>query len=822
MADPLPAATLLLDFARQRGVIDAAAEATLRARVAGGASVDDLAASLMRDHALAADLTATLRGEAEALATAPTIAGFRIQRRLGGGAQGTVWLAEQESVGRQVALKVVRAGRPEEAERFVREARHAGTIRDPHVVACHDAGTADGWLWLAMELVDGVDTASYAARKGGRLQERTALKILRDAAKGLEAIASAGLVHRDIKPANILIARDGTAKLADLGVARGRAAERSLTRTGEIAGTPAFMSPEQAVDAPDVDLRSDCWSLGATLFTLLVGEPPYAGGVVAVLGRIVSEPAPDPRHRLPGIGAGARAIIRAAMTRDRAHRYPHPTALREDIEAVLDGGGPRHAPVLLAASAAADARRDTPTADGLRAWAWVAAAGAAAFALALAIAARQAPTPEAVVAARRQPSRATWTAVAEALPGTRHADEAAAALRLIARIDATAVEPGAIDRPGLARLQDEVARLKQQHASLVAQRAAAPTPAPRAVGAQPPSATTAASMPVLGTGTGIPLVMPALGGSTSEMCFPPGSDRAFAWRQHGVQIGRVIARTWQPHAWVATEPPPQWIAVQPGPDGRLLALGPGRSLRWLDRDGQPLGPTQEPALGDGRYLPIHSGGSGLQRLFASAHAEAGLVIVQAPPAGDGPGRLAISSANTWTTTPLIRQVVAALTLAQGLILVAREDRQLSWSNHGTIWRTAPDLRFSGQPLLVSGGDGRALLIDPSTFSAWEIRPDRATCIRLSTQLRAGGSLTSLVVDRGDHRRWYGADGFGLVRTLDQGLTWTRCAKDFGEGGGLAVLGWSADAQADLVYSRGNAWQVLPGDSLDAVFTKPIR
>ena len=157
-----------------------------------------------------------------------------------------VYRALQASLQRQVALKVVTSAfssDPDFCARFLREARAGALVSHPNVVTCFDAGEADGQLFMAMELVTGGDLAQLIDKRGGRLDERLAMSLLKDATCGLEAIEAARLVHRDIKPANIFINDHGVAKLADLGLVCFSSGDDRMTKPGTVMGTPAYIAP---------------------------------------------------------------------------------------------------------------------------------------------------------------------------------------------------------------------------------------------------------------------------------------------------------------------------------------------------------------------------------------------------------------------------------------------------------------------------------------------------------------------------------------------------------------------------------------------------
>ncbi len=282
---------------------------------------------------------------------------WEVLEELGAGGMGAVYRARQLSLGREVAIKVLPAHQSggQASERFLREARSAAAVSHPNVITVFAAGRdeATGRLFIAMELVPGGDAAALMARCGGRLPERRALELARDIARGLTALEAARLVHRDIKPANLFLAADGTAKLADLGLARGLADR--MTETGAVVGTPAYMSPEQAQGTQaELDIGTDIYAVGASLYTLLTGKPPFeAPGVVHLLRKVLDAPPPDPRADAPEVSAATAAIVRRAMAKDRGSRHATAADLLTDLERALASlaSAPRErpgAPALLA------------------------------------------------------------------------------------------------------------------------------------------------------------------------------------------------------------------------------------------------------------------------------------------------------------------------------------------------------------------------------------------------------------------------------------------------------------------------------------------
>ena len=263
------------------------------------------------------------------------IGGFQILAKIGQGGMGAVFKARQVSMDRVVALKILPrriAQNQRFVARFLREARAAARLSHPHIVHAIDAGQAEGYHYFAMEFVDG-DTLLSRIRNGGRLPERQALEIARDVATALDYAHHAGIVHRDVKPGNILLAADGTVKLADLGLARETdAADSDITRAGKPIGTPSYVSPEQIRGETDVDGRADVYSLGATLYRLLVGARPYTGGTgTEIMAKHLTAPVPDPRDPAPGVSPGTAAIVQKAMAKDPADRYQNAKEMLNDI-----------------------------------------------------------------------------------------------------------------------------------------------------------------------------------------------------------------------------------------------------------------------------------------------------------------------------------------------------------------------------------------------------------------------------------------------------------------------------------------------------------
>ncbi len=244
---------------------------------------------------------------------------YSLDREIGRGGMGSVWLGRDEVLGRPVALKrigmVPGAGAPD-LVRAEREARLAARLNHPHVVSVFDLVVEDDQQWLVMEYVEGV-TLAELVREEGPLPPDRAAALLAQAADALAEAHEAGIVHRDVKPSNILVTSHGQVKLTDFGIARA-AADATLTQTGLVTGSPAYLAPEVA-SGQSATPASDVWSLGATLYHALAGKPPYEVGenLMGALYRIVHEEPP----RLPEAGRLA-PLLEATMTREPADRWP--------------------------------------------------------------------------------------------------------------------------------------------------------------------------------------------------------------------------------------------------------------------------------------------------------------------------------------------------------------------------------------------------------------------------------------------------------------------------------------------------------------------
>jgi len=263
---------------------------------------------------------------------------YRIDGPLGSGGMGVVYKATHQKLQRVVALKLMKPNLARDtafSQLFMREARTAAQINHPAVVTIYDADELDGLLYMAFEYVPGGDLADKVGRSGA-LDAATSLRLIGECASGLHALFRAGLLHRDIKPQNIFLDGEGHAKLGDFGLARASAGDDRVTMTGATKGTPAYMAPEQAEGAADIDIRADIHALGATLFTLLTASVPFHGPTPwAVVAKVMRDPPPDPRLLRPDLPPAVAGLVLKAMAKSRLHRHQTPHDFGEDVQRVL-------------------------------------------------------------------------------------------------------------------------------------------------------------------------------------------------------------------------------------------------------------------------------------------------------------------------------------------------------------------------------------------------------------------------------------------------------------------------------------------------------
>jgi class 3 adenylate cyclase/tRNA A-37 threonylcarbamoyl transferase component Bud32/streptogramin lyase len=281
------------------------------------------------------------------LAAGTTIAGYRVERLLGEGASGAVYLARDEQLDRAIALKLLppELSRDERfRKRFLREARMAAGLEHPGIVPIYAAGEAEGLLFLAMRYVRGSDLRRLL-ESDGRLEPERTLRILGPVAEALDAAHQQGLVHRDVKPGNILVDENDRAFLADFGLAKHAATVNSLSREGLFSGTIDYIAPEQ-IEGKDVDGRADVYALACVLFESLAGRPPFERETdVAVVFAHLKEPPPTLTAFRPELPEALNGVLERGLAKDPEDRYRTAGDLIADARAAVgDGHGAVVAP----------------------------------------------------------------------------------------------------------------------------------------------------------------------------------------------------------------------------------------------------------------------------------------------------------------------------------------------------------------------------------------------------------------------------------------------------------------------------------------------
>jgi hypothetical protein len=289
------------------------------------------------------------------------VPGYEVLCELGRGGMGVVYKARQKSLGRLVALKMILAGphaEPQQAARFRIEAEAASRLSHPNIVQIYDVGECPGGLYCSLEYVEGGTLAGRVAEGG--MQQEDAARLAATLARAAQHAHERGVVHRDLKPANVLLSEprpsgsgeakplpdgrgsDFTPKIADFGLAKRLDQESGHTQTGAIMGTPAYMAPEQAqARHRDVGPRTDVWALGAILYELLTGRPPFLGATTFdTLTQVVHDDPVPPGRLRPGVSPALEAICLRCLAKLPARRYGSARELADDLDRFLTGAPP--------------------------------------------------------------------------------------------------------------------------------------------------------------------------------------------------------------------------------------------------------------------------------------------------------------------------------------------------------------------------------------------------------------------------------------------------------------------------------------------------
>jgi tRNA A-37 threonylcarbamoyl transferase component Bud32 len=266
--------------------------------------------------------------------------------RVGRGSQAVVYQCRQKTMDRIVAVKVLSASSakdPQVRQRFIQEARNAAKLSHPNIATIHQICPLRDTLYIVMEYVDGGSLASFLEIRK-RFDPEEAVCIIRGAAEGLAYAHRRGVVHRDVKPRNILLTQGGIVKLVDFGLARRTGdAVTALQEAGKAFGTPYYISPEQVRGDPNVDARADLYSLGATFYEMLTGQPPFAASTPeGIMQKHLAAPPPDPREVVPEIPEALAQVVLKAMAKRPEDRYPTAEAFIEALD--WSGYSPVEAP----------------------------------------------------------------------------------------------------------------------------------------------------------------------------------------------------------------------------------------------------------------------------------------------------------------------------------------------------------------------------------------------------------------------------------------------------------------------------------------------
>jgi len=277
-------------------------------------------------------------GAGAAAAPRKTIGHFELMELLGSGGFGAVWKARDLQLDRLVAVKIPHKGRLSlaEVERFLREARAAAQLRHPNIVSVHEVGLADDFVYIVSDFIDGLSLDAWLSDQ--RPSYRDSARLCAKVGEALHHAHQQGIVHRDLKPGNILMDREGEPHVTDFGLAKRETVQAVMTIEGQVFGTPAYMSPEQARgQGHAADRRTDVYSLGAVLFEMLTGEHPFRGNVQMILKQVIEDEPPSPRKFDARVPRDLETICLKCLQKEPSSRYATALEFRDELHRYLAG-----------------------------------------------------------------------------------------------------------------------------------------------------------------------------------------------------------------------------------------------------------------------------------------------------------------------------------------------------------------------------------------------------------------------------------------------------------------------------------------------------